>query len=200
MRTKIVCIYKITSPSGKVYIGQTTYFQKRKESYNRLAFKNQAKLYSSVIKHGWNTHKLEIIHELPIDVSQEILNIYEQFYWQQYINCGVEMLNLIEPGNATRHSLETIDKIRKNSFFNGKSGDKNPMWGKFGSKHPTFAIPKSENWLKTMSKPVMNTLNNEIYPSLKAAAKKLGVTYMKAHYHIHKDTVKDKLPIKFLNL
>lgn len=113
-------IYKITSPTNKIYIGQTVNIVKRKSRYKTLKCFKQRKLYSSLVKYGWKSHIFETIHELPEDVSQEVLNEYEIFYWQQYIDCGFEMLNIREPGSRGKNSAETRELIRKSNT--GKPG------------------------------------------------------------------------------
>jgi predicted GIY-YIG superfamily endonuclease len=42
--SKICAIYKITSPTGKIYIGQTINLLGRIKSYKHLSCKNQRKL------------------------------------------------------------------------------------------------------------------------------------------------------------
>lgn len=54
-------IYKITSPSGKIYIGQSTNIEKRISRYKTLSCKKQVKLYNSLKKYGWDLHLFEII-------------------------------------------------------------------------------------------------------------------------------------------
>jgi len=54
-------IYKITSPSGRVYIGQSVNIEKRFKKYVRLDCKEQTRLYRSFKKHGVENHMLEII-------------------------------------------------------------------------------------------------------------------------------------------
>ena len=60
----MIGIYKITSPSGKVYIGQSRNIKNRKWRYKRLDCKSQVKLYSSFKKYGFDKHKFEIIQIL----------------------------------------------------------------------------------------------------------------------------------------
>ena len=60
-------IYKITSPSGRVYIGKTTNFKKRKQSYERVG-KDQPLIYNSINKYGIENHTFEIIDEFKGDV------------------------------------------------------------------------------------------------------------------------------------
>src|SRR6185369_2061533 len=95
----MVGIYKITSPSGKIYIGQTWNFQKRLRDYRNMKDRRQLKLFNSFQKYGFDSHEMKIVHELPVDVSQETLNTYEQFYMDAYRNCGIELLNLKEAGS-----------------------------------------------------------------------------------------------------
>jgi hypothetical protein len=54
-----------------------------------------------------------------VDILQEDLDKYEILYWQQYIDCGCEMLNLKEPGSRGRDSEEV--KLKKSIARKGKS-------------------------------------------------------------------------------
>lgn len=112
-------IYKITSPTEKIYIGQSVDIRGRKNNYKNLRCKGQAKLYSSFISHGWNKHIFEVVYELPKDVHQSVLNNFEIFYWSQFKEAGCEMLNLKEPGHNGRHSEQT--KIKLSEIQKGKT-------------------------------------------------------------------------------
>jgi group I intron endonuclease len=105
-------IYKITSPSGKVYIGQAWNIKRRFREYTYLwKSKTQIKLHSSFKKYGINNHKFEIIHELPEDITQSVLDTYEQLYMDLYRDCNIELLNLREAGSRGKHSKESKDKL-----------------------------------------------------------------------------------------
>ncbi len=108
----MVGIYKITSPSGKVYIGQSRNIRNRVYYYQTLNCKRQKFLYNSLLKYGWESHIFEICHELPDDICQKVLNTYEVLYWDLYRSSGINMLNIKEPGSNGRHSEETICKIK----------------------------------------------------------------------------------------
>jgi len=77
-------IYKITSPSNKVYIGQSINFSARKHQY-KSSCKNKSnkhlgpKLYNSLLKHGFDTHKFELIEECNLGQLNE-----RETYWKQY--------------------------------------------------------------------------------------------------------------------
>jgi group I intron endonuclease len=107
----MVIIYKIISPNNKIYIGQTHSLNRRLKEYKNLRCKSQKKLYFSLQKYGWENHKFEVIHELPFDIDQNTINVYEIFYWQQYKDCGFEMLNVREPGSNGKLSLETKEYL-----------------------------------------------------------------------------------------
>lgn len=60
-----VGIYKIISPSGKIYIGQSTDLKSRKRGYSYIKNKTQIKIYNSLKKYGWNKHIFEVIENCP---------------------------------------------------------------------------------------------------------------------------------------
>lgn len=105
-------IYKITSPTGKIYIGQSRNINRRFRLYKNIDCKGQIKLFHSLTKHGTKNHKFEIIHETSENISKESLNNLELHYWQIYVDSGVEMLNLTIPGNYRKLSEETKEKLR----------------------------------------------------------------------------------------
>lgn len=72
-------IYKIISPSNRVYIGQSINIKKRWEGYSfpsSLHF--QPKLYRSLLKYGWGGHKKEIIEQCDKSKLNE-----RETYWKQ---------------------------------------------------------------------------------------------------------------------
>lgn len=108
----MVGIYKILSPSGKVYIGQSWDIGKRVKDYSNKKSKSQPALNNSFIKHGFENHTTSIAHELPKDVSQQVLDVYEQLYMDTYRDAGILLLNVREAGSRGKHSVESIDKMK----------------------------------------------------------------------------------------
>jgi group I intron endonuclease len=102
------CIYKITSPSGKIYIGQTVNLKKRIEAYKGLNCKAQAKLHASLLKYGFEQHCFEVIEHC----EKEELDQREAF-WIKYYDCfdTKHGLNLASGGNQSRLSKESCKKI-----------------------------------------------------------------------------------------
>ena len=96
-------IYKIISPTGGIYIGQTINYKDRVCAYKRAACKKQSRLYASIISHGWENHKIEILEQLPKNIT--ILNERE-IYWIAFYKCNHRRyplnhgLNLNDGGGA----------------------------------------------------------------------------------------------------
>lgn len=76
----MIGIYKITSPSNRVYIGQSVDIKSRWESYKCKNCKNQPKLYRSLNKYGVDKHKFEVIHSCEIEELNELERYYQEFY------------------------------------------------------------------------------------------------------------------------
>lgn len=110
----IVGIYKITSPSGRVYIGQSWNIRKRWNEHKWPKSKSRGiiKLENSIKKYGFAAHTFEIIHQLPADVDQSVLDTYEILYTYQYKSIGVPMLNIKIGGRGGKHSEETKAKLK----------------------------------------------------------------------------------------
>jgi len=107
----MVGIYKITSPSNKIYIGQSIHIEKRFKDYKNLhGARNQPALYSSFIKHGVENHIFEVIEECSI----EYLNDRERYWQEHYNTLNRDGLNCLLTHSTTmsgRLSEETKKKI-----------------------------------------------------------------------------------------
>jgi group I intron endonuclease len=86
----MIGIYKIISPSNKIYIGQSIDIEKRFNSYSKLHHcKSQIKLYNSLKKYGINNHKFEILCECEISELNEKERYYQDLYsvLENGLNC-----------------------------------------------------------------------------------------------------------------
>ena len=109
-REKMVGIYKITSPSKRVYIGQSINIEKRFRTYKRLHCQGQILLYNSFLKYGVDKHNFEILCEC--EVSE--LNEKERFYQDLNSAIGINGLNCKLTTSSDRSgefSLETKKKL-----------------------------------------------------------------------------------------
>lgn len=202
-------IYKITSPTNKIYIGQSWDLNKRKNKYKTCLDKRQRYIYASIQKYGFQSHKWEIIHELPLDTTQEVMDRYEILYWEQHKSCGFEMMNIREPGRGGRNSEETKQKMKENNWnakhkgelssswgkkhtaehiaASHKKGKDNPMFGRKGKLHPRYGIPQPESFKEKIRRKVINTLTNEIYDSVTIAEATLRLKPASLRYHLKKN-------------
>jgi group I intron endonuclease len=107
----MIGIYRITSPSGKVYIGQSKNIERRFRQYRNRSPKKQRKLYNSFEKYGLDNHKFEIIKTFETEPRQDLFNQWEVLFWKHSFDLGQESLNVKVPGSNGRHSDETKRRI-----------------------------------------------------------------------------------------
>ena len=102
-------IYKITSPSGKVYIGQSIDIERRFRHYKRMVCKDQVKIYNSFLKYGVDAHIFEVL-EL---CDTEELNNRERHYQNLYdsVANGLNLLYVKSEHFNGGHSEESKKKI-----------------------------------------------------------------------------------------
>jgi group I intron endonuclease len=75
----MIGIYKITSPTNKIYIGQSINIGDRFRKYKNLNCNRQTIIYNSLKKYGWKQHVFEIIEECPVEKLLE-----RETYWKKY--------------------------------------------------------------------------------------------------------------------
>lgn len=113
---KICGIYKIISPSGRIYIGQSININFRWEQYKKLqACNKQILLFRSFKKYGVENHVFEILEEC----KEAILNSRER-YWQEYYNVldfkkGLNCKLTSTKDKKGKHSKKTKQKIGKSN-------------------------------------------------------------------------------------
>ena len=108
----MIGIYKITSPSKKVYIGQSINIEYRIESYKKLIrCKNQPKLYNSLKKYGVEKHVFEVLCECEM----EELNDKERYYQDLYSAIGESGLNCLLTKSTDRSGKMSIESRLKMS-------------------------------------------------------------------------------------
>ena len=174
---EVICgIYKITSPSGRIYIGQSVDIYHRFKTYKRMYVKNEklVKLYRSFLKYGVDNHIFEIIEECEV----EKLNIKER-HWQEFYNCisekglncfltkigdrsgkaseeTLKRMSEAQKGNQNwlgkKHTQETKDKMSKAKIGTKFSDEVNKKKGRKGNI-PPMAGKKSKEHVN--SKPIV---------------------------------------------
>lgn len=179
----IIGIYKIVSPSNKIYIGQSTNIERRIKYYKGLYCKNQTKLYNSLKKYGWKSHKFEIIEECKIE---DLLD--RENYWKDYyMVLDIPSLCCRKDGKGGYLSTETKEKIRDKALeINvgewNKGRKQTTQEREFRSKIRKGYKP-SKTHLKNMSKSMLgkNTKSikcinlNKVFNSIREASKVLNL-------------------------
>ena len=161
-------IYKLTSPSGNVYIGRTKNFDIRMHQYSIRYNKKQENkvLYSAIKKYGWENFKKEIIAEVNAEnaprIEREYIEKYDSVkngYNMTYATNGgdvwegrrdtQEFLDYVElkkrqstEKNAMRERYSHTKENRKKMSH---PADKNPMYGK---NHKKTTIQKMQTKAK----------------------------------------------------
>lgn len=103
MVSKISCVYKITNTlNGKVYIGQTVDYRKRKVghfSYLRRNAHRNRYLQKSFNKYGESSFKMEIIKECAVDELDKL----EIYYMRKYNSIDKTLgYNMVIGGNTNK--------------------------------------------------------------------------------------------------
>lgn len=112
-------VYKITSPSGKIYIGESKNIYKRWADYRALNCVQQVKLYNSFRKHGVKNHTFEILEECDF---KDLLCV--ERYWQdEFKATSKEGLNcfLTQCGGKKKEFGELEKRNRQLNWHNSKT-------------------------------------------------------------------------------
>lgn len=188
----MIGIYKITSPSNKVYIGQSIDIEKRFYYYSIKSCLKQKRLYNSLLKYGFESHLFEIIEECTI----EELNKKERYYQEFYNVLGKNGLNCVY--QCTKEKRRVISQEMKNKISLANKGIKNGMYGikhseefkaqRKNYKHTKENIKKISERSKGGNNPnakiVLDLGTGIFYPCVGDAAFVLG---------INRDTLKQRL-------
>lgn len=152
-------IYKLTSPNGKIYIGQTINKKQRKYHYNSKNFKQQVKLWNNVNYYDWNpAETYEIIEVCLCGFEKEIINEREQ-YWIEYYDSFKNGLNCNNGGHGNlghKHSKESRLKMSES-----KKGVKHPEWRNKQKSEYTKGRKHSDKSKRKMSEVKLKNMNNE---------------------------------------
>lgn len=126
-------IYKMVSPSGRIYIGKSSNFAKRMNYYKNLGVKSQSQLYRSLMKYGFDSHNAEIIDQFI--GSDNHASSKEMFWIRSYMSnkckwAEMRGLNLTDGGEGTTGYKASEEHRKKLSEIHKK----NPTRGRLGKK------------------------------------------------------------------
>lgn len=103
------CVYLLTFPNNKKYVGITNNFERRMSQHEHTSKIKKSKVYCAIKKYGWETIIKEIILDnvTKEEIEQKEIELIAQF---DSIKNGY---NLKEGGNLGKHNLLSIEKIKK---------------------------------------------------------------------------------------
>ena len=127
-------VYLIKSPTGLIYIGEAKNLKSRCQAYTNPKYvKNQRAIYNSLIKHGVESHTIEILEICEEDKLLERERYYQEFY--NSVNSG---LNCFFTGTFEMKKKWSEDTRRIMS--ESCRGEKNHFFGKKHTKESLLKI------------------------------------------------------------
>ena len=203
----MVGIYKITSPTKRVYIGQSVNIEHRKDLYSKKHCKSQFKLYNSILKYGWGSHKFEIIEECKRGELNE-----RELYWGKFFNT-LDQFNLnLRLGNARGgFSKESLDKMKQNNL--GVSRNKGVAKSKEHKEKLSKAVKNRvytserlnlmrESMLGKNTKGIICVNTNKKFVSIRGASKELNINERVISNNLlgYTKKTKNNLQFKYINI
>lgn len=164
------CIYKHTSPNGKIYIGTTKHQNNPNRRWsNGNGYKKNEYFWRAIQKYGWDNFTHEILEK---DLSYENSGEREKYYINFFNSINKNFGYNIESGGNNLKIIpkETIDKSnkkkketnsekwteeRKREWSKRISGKNNPNYGNHklaGKNHPNYGKTMSKESKIKMSK------------------------------------------------
>lgn len=199
---KVIGIYKITSPTHRIYIGQSKDIKRRFTYYRRFTCKFQKRLYYSFKKHGINNHIFEIIEECNIDFLNERERYWQEFYdvlnQEKGLNCFLVKTD-IKKQEKSEDTKKLFAKAQKEKW------NKNPKLRE-DARNRNIGLKKGEEFSKKMSiinkdkfkKKVINIETGQIFDSIKEASETVPHSYTMLSLMLNNKRVKNKTKLKFL--
>jgi len=148
MRRPIICgVYKITSPTGRIYIGKSVDIYARWVDYRKPYYITNTKqpvITRSIKKYGVENHVFEIIEICEEDKLNERevywIAFYNSYRSKMGMNCSVGGEG-IKGAKWTAAMKKRLSELLKGKFV----GEKNPNYGKGikGEKNPLYGTKKS---------------------------------------------------------
>lgn len=153
-------IYKIISPSNRIYIGQTVNFKIRYKKYKNLNCKRQIRLYNSFLKYGVENHIFEIVEECLI----ENLNNRERYYQDLYnvlndkgLNCKLTTTN-DKSGKMLDSSRLKMSNSAKGKIYSEERKQQIKQW--FDNSKKVKCMITGKEWESAVSCALENSINH----------------------------------------
>ena len=166
----IACIYMLTSPSGKRYIGQTINLRNRMQKYACNDSKGQVAIYRAIKKYGWENFDVDILLDVKRnDNIREVLNIFESAFIKKFNTIDPYGYNLTYGGDYKKLSASTIEKMRLANLGQKRTPEAKFNMSVSGLNMDVDKREKINNAIRGMSKEARERINcaNKINKSVK---------------------------------
>ena len=156
MKNKRYCVYKHTSPSGKIYIGVTIKKPEYRWNHGR-GYKNQPYFWNAIKKYGWENFKHEILYT---NLTRYKASKLEHKLVEELKANKPEFGYNLNDGGIYNYSSEYLSKKQKERFsalrqneaaWNDfcksqvRLGSQNAMYGKHHSEETKRKISENQN-------------------------------------------------------
>lgn len=171
-------IYKVTSPNGEIYIGQTINKKLRKYHYNCNGFKKQIKLWNNCQKYNWNpVSTFEVIEECLCGFNKENINQREK-YWIVFYDSFRNGLNANEGGCGNigyKASDETRQKLKMAWKSRPKCSDETKLKMSLSAKVKPAMTRETKQLMSKLNSGENNPMFNKHHPDDVRARMSKGV-------------------------
>ena len=197
---KKYCVYKLTSPEGKIYIGMSSNIKRRWDSYKN--YKNSSRLYEAILKFKWENIQKEV---LVTGLTKEEASKQEDLYIKLFNTMDPNIGYNCQAGGARDYHRQLSEKlllVKRKQIINlqtleifksvkecaenyscssglislicqGKAKRRDDLPLAFLTDFENHSIP--EFIPKTNGKPVICVETGDKYPSVISAANACGV-------------------------
>lgn len=149
-------IYKITSPSGKNYVGQTKQTMHKRLIHHKKKSSNCIYLKRAIEKYGWDNMKVEVL----VECHEEHADMYEQSMIEAWNSKVPHGYNIDDGGNSNKtRSEETKKKIsekckesNKKQWANISKEERSARMKYVSSKRSQETIERQKKQLSEMQK------------------------------------------------
>lgn len=193
------CVYKHTTPNGKVYIGITQQEPSARWQHDGAGYKNAGRFRYAIRKYGWGNIQHEI---LATGLSYDLASAAERKLIKRYDSRNPDKGYNVKPGGEAESGW-SLSEAARDKIRQSKLGSNNPMFGKkLSAEHrarisrANVGTHKSEETLARMREaqshrsedtrkrlsdaqnktPVLCVELNTVYPGASIAARETGAS------------------------
>lgn len=191
------CVYRLTAPNGKVYIGITGQNPLRRWNSGR-GYKNQPHMHSAIQKYGWDNFTHEVLYsgitkeeaeELEIRLIAEHRSTDPEFGYNHATGGAVNRGHHLSPERRAQISIEVRNRVVKDStrekLRQANLGKQHSEESKAKMRDAKLGKKLSEETRSKMrqsnrgkrNKPVYCAELGRVFYSMDAAEQELGVAH-----------------------